>query len=129
MRLFLAVAHDVEGAVVVLDVSVVVPHVFVGIAVLECHGNCHNSNFQLSRQKRQRRIVTDASCDELWDESAHGLKSRVLNQNSGAAVVQRIFSGIEFSASRIYSASSLASLTRSLLCDVMVSLTSSRRRT
>jgi hypothetical protein len=50
MRPFLAVAQDVEGAVVVLDVSVAVPHVFVGIAVLECHGNCHTRNLQLSSQ-------------------------------------------------------------------------------
>src|ERR1700722_18625356 len=49
MWLFGTVADDVERAVVVLDVGVAEAHIFVGITVLECHGNCHSSNLQLRR--------------------------------------------------------------------------------
>jgi len=47
---FGAIADDVERAVVVLDVLVTEPHVFVGCAVLECHGNCHGSDLLLRRK-------------------------------------------------------------------------------
>jgi len=50
MSLFGAIADDVERAVVVLDVRVPVPHILIGVTVLERHDNCHGSNFQLRRQ-------------------------------------------------------------------------------
>jgi hypothetical protein len=34
----------------VLDVRVPVPHILIGVTVLECHDNRHGSNFQLRRQ-------------------------------------------------------------------------------
>ena len=40
MWLFGAVSDDVERAIVVLDVRVSEPHIFVGVAVSERHGNC-----------------------------------------------------------------------------------------
>ena len=49
VRLFSAAADDVEPAVVVLDVGVAEPHVLIGCAVGECHGNCHGRSLQMRR--------------------------------------------------------------------------------
>jgi hypothetical protein len=54
MWLFGAAPDDVERPVVVLDVRVTEPHVFVGYAVSKCHGNCHGSNLQMRQQNAGR---------------------------------------------------------------------------
>src|SRR4029450_4747831 len=43
-------ADDVECAVVMLDVGVTEPHVLVGSAVGQCHGDCHCRNLRTRRR-------------------------------------------------------------------------------
>jgi hypothetical protein len=81
MRLFGAVANDVECPVVVFDIRVTEPHVFFGVAVLEC---------QVTVMVRPSVTQADANgdrqqcvVDESLDKSAHRPKSLVIKQNSG----------------------------------------------